>query len=86
MMARLGHSTTAAAIRHQRAAETRDLELADRLDGLVVDLAERRRRRDLPAVATDRAGFSRNEQAPFVLPARLSGPAMTLTPKSGPRL
>jgi replicative DNA helicase len=36
-MARLGHATTAA-IRYQRAAETRDEEIADRLDSFVVDL------------------------------------------------
>ena len=32
VMSRLGHSTTAAAIRYQRAADERDREVADRLD------------------------------------------------------
>jgi len=32
VMSRLGHSTTAAAIRYQRAADVRDREVADRLD------------------------------------------------------
>ena len=39
VMARLGHSTTAAAIRYQRAAESRDRERAERLDALVVSLS-----------------------------------------------
>ncbi len=32
VMSRLGHSTTAAAIRYQRAADSRDQDVADRLD------------------------------------------------------
>jgi integrase len=70
VMSRLGHSTTAAAIRYQRAAETRDQELADRLDQLVVDIADRRATRLSVAHPADRAGWPRdgNQTAPLVLP------------------
>ncbi len=53
VMARLGHSTTAAAIRYQRAAESRDRELAQRLDALVVSLSHPSPR--------DLAGWTRDE-------------------------
>jgi integrase len=60
VMARLGHATTAAAIRYQRAAETRDKEIADRLDSFVIDLNERRERREFDAHRANRAGWLRD--------------------------
>jgi integrase len=74
VMSRLGHSTTAAAIRYQRAAETRDQELADRLDRLVVDLSERRAARGAQINPATRAGWPRDERQdhPLVLPFEAS--------------
>jgi hypothetical protein len=65
-MARLGHSTTAAAIRYQRAAESRDRELAQRLDALVVSLSDRSRRGP--------AGWTRDEIDDLMRPGRGTGP------------
>lgn len=47
VMVRLGHSTTAAAIRYQKAAESRDRDLAGRLDAMVAALP----RPDRPAAS-----------------------------------
>ena len=47
VMARLGHSTTSAAIRYQKAAADRDRALAERLDELVEP--DRDPRSDVPA-------------------------------------
>ncbi len=60
VMARLGHATTAAAIRYQRAAETRDKEIAARLDSFVIDLNERRERREIDTRRANRAGWPRD--------------------------
>ena len=56
VMARLGHSTTSAAIRYQKAASERDQLIADKLDDLVAELRTAAESAEKPAAA---AGFSR---------------------------
>ena len=63
VMSRLGHSTTSAAIRYQKAAADRDRALAERLDGLVDQLRISANGSDSDDAPADRpatvAGFSR---------------------------
>jgi len=63
VMSRLGHSTTSAAIRYQKAAADRDRSLAERLDGLVDQLRTSANGSDSDHAPAERpataAGFSR---------------------------
>ncbi len=62
VMARLGHSTTSAAIRYQKAAADRDRSLAERLDQLVDGLRASSNEGGSepdPAPRPRRSGFSR---------------------------
>ena len=63
VMARLGHSTTSAAIRYQKAAADRDRALAERLDELVDGLRTSANADDSGSDPAERpagaAGFSR---------------------------
>ena len=56
VMSRLGHSTTSAAIRYQKAAADRDQLIADKLDAWALNLQEQRVAEVRPASV---AGFSR---------------------------
>ena len=56
VMSRLGHSTTSAGIRYQKAAADRDQTIADKLDDWALHLRERRSAEVEPASV---AGFSR---------------------------
>jgi hypothetical protein len=53
LMARLGHASPRAALRYQHAAQSRDRDLADRLDVLVAGTSRRRRLRLCPLRAMD---------------------------------
>ena len=58
VMNRLGHSTTAAAIRYQRAADDRDHEVADRLDEVFGTAASRASAPASNELASERLGCS----------------------------
>ena len=75
VMARLGHSTTSAAIRYQKAAEDRDHLIADKLDALVAEPRTPVENLDVPATI---AGISRAIQTETQYPQRDSNPCRHL--------
>lgn len=62
LMARLGHSSSRAALRYQHAAEARDRDIADRLDALV-ESTSRRPRAEVVPIARDGRGMESDEAA-----------------------